>query len=840
MTSFAVLDIEYRSRGAEKANSDMAAVERTSARTEKNVRKATDEIDRMDRSMGSLGRAAGIVTRALGMFGVALSAGAILRAGDQMTQWTNMLRLVAGEQQDVNRLLNELNGIASRTRAPLDGVVTLYQRATMAGKELGASQKDLMRFTENVGLALAQQGGSAASASGALLQLSQALGGGVVRAEEFNSILEGAYPIALAAAQGIDGAAGSVARLRNMVIEGEVTSKEFFDAILSQSDQLEAAFGKTVPTIGQAFGVLTNNAIMFLGQIDQMTGATSGVARVILMLSENLSTLAGIGIAGAVAAAIAYAPAIYGAVTATYAWVASLVTLKGALMATGIGAVVVLAGVLIGRFFDLVRAAGGFGEAMRLVGAVGAEVAQRLGAGFVHAGDMMGGAAGYVQGMFLGAFATIARGFATLMTSVAQGLAAIGIGDGVGVGSGFAEDITKKSDAMIDSGYARVKSATTSIKNLATAPLASMDALRAKMDEAATSSIGAADAIGGMGGALGKIGGGSGGKGGSAGGAAKATDELAQAADRWKDRLKEARTPLEKHNADLAELTRLHKAGKLSAEELAGAQKLVTDELAEATPLVGDLSGAWGDFVASGFRDFKGFVSNVLGSFKRMLSEMIAMAARNKIMIALGIGGGDALSSALGAAGAPMGGQGILGSLMGGASAFTGGLWGGASSVLGGLASGGLSGGIGAIGSALGGIGGGLAGLGTALGAIALPLAAVVGVFSFFKKSVKELDAGLRVTVSGVDTLVEEFRKTETKRFWGLSKKVRTSYDDADQATSDAISRVVGTLQSGVMDAAKVLGFGSATFRNFAHEMKVSTQGMSEDCLLYTSDAADE
>lgn len=825
MTSFAVLDIEFRSRTAAKAARDIEAVEKASDRVEKKTRLATDQIDRMERSMGGLGRATQIVSRALGAFGVAISAGAILRAGDQMTQWTNSLRLVAGEQQDVNRLLSQLNDVASRTRAPLDGIVTLYQRASMAGKELGATQKEMMRFTENVGLALAQQGGSAASASGALLQLSQALGGGVVRAEEFNSMMEGAYPLVMAAAQGIDGAAGSVARLRNMVNEGEVTSKEFFDAILSQSDALEKAFGSTVPTIGQAFSVLTNNATMFLGQMDQMTGATSGISRVILLLANNLSTLAGIGIAGATAAAIAYAPAIYGAVTATYAWVASLVTLKGAIAATGIGVLVLGAGYLIGKLIDMVQAVGGVGEAFRLLGAIGSEVAERIGRGFVHAGDMIGGAAGYIQGMFLGAFATIARGFAALMTSIAQGLAAIGIGDGVGVGTNFAADITAQSDALIDSGYARVKNATNSLKNLASAPLASMDALRTKMDEAASSSAGAADAIGGMGSSLDALGGGKGG--GKAGKAKKAVDELAQAADRWKDRLKDARPPLEKYNADLEELTRLHKAGKLSADELAGAQKLVTNELAESTPLVGDLSSAWGDFVTTGLRDFKGFVSNVLGSFKRMFSEMIAMSSRNKIMISMGMGSGGVA----GAAGAVTG-IGGAGGVLGGAMSGLGALGGAFMSGMGGFATA-LGGGLGSAATytsfMLKGATTSLAGFGSALGAIALPIAAVTAVFSFFRKKVKELDSGIRVTVDGMETLVEEFRKTETKRFWGLSKKTRTSYDEADQETQDAISRVVGTLQKGVMDAAKVLGFGAATFRDFAHEMKVSTKGMSED-----------
>lgn len=222
------------------------------------------------------------------------------RLVDQFTSINNLLRVTAGSQQIVNQRFSDLLGIANRTRAPLDAIVQLYQRGSLAANELGASQADLLRFTENVGLALAQQGGSAAAASGALLQLSQSLGAGIVRAEEFNSILEGAFPIAQAAARGLDAAGGSVARLRQLVIEGKVTSDEFFRAILSQTDELEAAFANTTPTISQAFTVLRNNLVATIGELDRTLGISSAVASAIILLANSLEVLAGAAIAAAV------------------------------------------------------------------------------------------------------------------------------------------------------------------------------------------------------------------------------------------------------------------------------------------------------------------------------------------------------------------------------------------------------------------------------------------------------------------------------------------------------------------------------------------------------------
>lgn len=310
--------------------------------------------------------------------------------------------------------------------------------------------------------------------------------------------------------------------------------------------------------------------------------------------------------------------------------------------------------------------------------------------------------------------------------------------------------------------------------------------------------------------------------------AARESERLSERLDKEAEKWTETLSPIAKYQRamdDLAQMT-----GRLSQDQMAKAVRNLNVELADSLPLVGNLV----DAVTGGLFDgFGSTLKNMMSVFKRWLAEMAATALKNRIVVGMNLGGlagTDALTTALGAAGAPISGAGgVLGGLTGGLSAFGGGLWGGASSVIGGLTSGGLAGGFGAVTSALGGITSGLAGLGTALGAIALPVAAVAAVFSFFRKKVKELDTGLRVTVDGVSTLVEEFRKTETKRFWGLSKKVRTSYEAADRETQDAISRVVGTLQAGVMDAAKVLGFGAETFAGFAHVMQVSTKGMSED-----------
>ena len=282
-----------------------------------------------------------------------------------------------------------------------------------------------------------------------------------------------------------------------------------------------------------------------------------------------------------------------------------------------------------------------------------------------------------------------------------------------------------------------------------------------------------------------------------------------------------------------------------AAKKLTGTTKTLNKELTDAEKAakefadsmqgyvvgaVQSVSDAFGDFVMRGFKDFKGFVNSILSSFTSMLAQMIALAARNQIMISMGMSGagmvaGGAASAAAGAVGGA--GMGMLGGIatgIGGAFGTIGsGLMAGA-----GLA---LNGGMaGIVGGVTGGISaGGLAGISTAIGAIAAPLLAVAAVFSFFKKKTKELDSGLRITVNNMDALVETFKKTETKRFWGLQRKTSSSTEAASLEIADPIETAVSAIQNSIVDMAGALNIGSEAFDNFYFQLKVSLKGLSAE-----------
>ena len=272
------------------------------------------------------GLAAGVKRQFSGMFaafGVGVAVNHLRKLSDSFTEIQNQLRVVTEGTDGLASATDDLFAIATKTRAPVRELAILYQRASLASANLGASQKDVKKFIEATGNAIAIQGGGMGRARGAMIQLSQAIGGAVVRAEEFNSIQEGALPIILTVAKHMKGGALSFAELRQRVIEGKVSSKEFFEAFIAGAKDLEDAFGKTIPTIAQAFTVLNNQTIKFIGGSEDVVAASANISNAIIYLGKNLNEAIEIASILAIGLGVKYISALVLANAATLSFAAS-------------------------------------------------------------------------------------------------------------------------------------------------------------------------------------------------------------------------------------------------------------------------------------------------------------------------------------------------------------------------------------------------------------------------------------------------------------------------------------------------------------------------------------
>lgn len=237
------------------------------------------------------------ISASFGRVGVAIAAGlaagasvqALGRLSDAATRIDNALKVAGLSGAELESTYQALAKAAQDNAAPIQSLVDLYSKVSLVQKELNVSNEDLIKFSGNVALALRVAGTDAQAASGALLQLSQALGGGTVRAEEFNSILEGAPTIARAAALGLKEAGGSVSELRKLVIDGALSSEAFFRAFEAGSVVLAQQAQSASLTFGQASTKLQNALIDAALEFNKATGAGENFASGIEAVAENIN-----------------------------------------------------------------------------------------------------------------------------------------------------------------------------------------------------------------------------------------------------------------------------------------------------------------------------------------------------------------------------------------------------------------------------------------------------------------------------------------------------------------------------------------------------------------------
>ncbi|TDH35726.1 hypothetical protein E2A64_10340 [Pseudohoeflea suaedae] len=251
-----------------KFEKQMAAASRTADRQAKRIE------GRFARMSKDVGGSFSFMARAFagGFIGYQALRG-IKNLSEATTRIDNALKVAGLSGKELNDTFDQLAASAQKNGAPLEAMVTLYSRASLVQKELGVTQQELIEFTDRVGVSLRVSGQSAEAARGALLQLGQALSTGVVRAEEYNSLQEGATPILRAVAAGLKEAGGSVGALTNLVKSGKVSSEAFFRAFEAGSPILDQMASKATFTLAQASENLQTALLKTAREFNNATGA---------------------------------------------------------------------------------------------------------------------------------------------------------------------------------------------------------------------------------------------------------------------------------------------------------------------------------------------------------------------------------------------------------------------------------------------------------------------------------------------------------------------------------------------------------------------------------------
>lgn len=217
------------------------------------------------------------------LLGQAAELGAL---ADEYNNMAGRLKLVAGEGAGLAEALWNVRATANAAGAEIGATADLY--ATLARATKG-SATEIDGLTSTIVKSFAVSGAGAAAAEGATRQLGQALASGVLRGDEFNSVMEQAPRLAQAMADGLGVTTGE---LRKMAAEGKLTSDVVIGALKSQADAIESDFATLPDTIGRATQRLTNEWTVFIGELDKTSGASAAVSSAIGGVANNLDEIA--------------------------------------------------------------------------------------------------------------------------------------------------------------------------------------------------------------------------------------------------------------------------------------------------------------------------------------------------------------------------------------------------------------------------------------------------------------------------------------------------------------------------------------------------------------------
>lgn len=246
---------------ASAANEAYLRLSQTVSGTERYIRDNTNEQGRFNQQIqeGSnhtsdlMNKIKGAVAAYVGI----RSVGNVLNMSDELTQNTARLDLMNDGLQTTDELVNKVYAAAQDSRGSFSDMAALVARFGNNAKDAFGSNDEVIAFTDLIQKQMTIAGASTQEAANAELQLSQALGSGVLRGDELNSIFEQAPNLI----QNIADYMGKpIGQIRELAKDGEITADIVKAAVFSASDEINQRFEAMPMTWSQVWATMKNTA----------------------------------------------------------------------------------------------------------------------------------------------------------------------------------------------------------------------------------------------------------------------------------------------------------------------------------------------------------------------------------------------------------------------------------------------------------------------------------------------------------------------------------------------------------------------------------------------------
>ena len=245
------------------ANDAYLRLSQTVGNTERYIRDNVDEQGRFNQEISAGTQQANELTntikRTVAAYISIQSVGKALNISDELVQTTSRLNMMNDGVQTTAELVNMVYAAAQDARGSFGQMADVVARFGNNAKDAFSSSEEVVAFADLIQKQMTIAGASTQEAANAELQLSQALGSGVLRGDELNSIFEQAPNLIQNIADYLDVPIG---KIREMAADGELSADVVKAAIFSAADDINSKFNEMPMTWGQIWQSMQNTALI--------------------------------------------------------------------------------------------------------------------------------------------------------------------------------------------------------------------------------------------------------------------------------------------------------------------------------------------------------------------------------------------------------------------------------------------------------------------------------------------------------------------------------------------------------------------------------------------------
>lgn len=337
------LNAAMQSMDVSAANAAYLHLSQTISGTERYIRDNVDEQGRFNQRIDEgVSKSDNLMNTIKGVAGAYLgvqAVGDVLNISDELVQTTSRLNMMNDGMQSTQELVNMVYAAAQDARGSFSEMADVVARFGNNAGDAFSSSEEVVAFADLVQKQMTIAGAGTQEASNAMLQLSQALGSGVLRGDELNGIFEQAPNLIQSIADYLQVPIGEI---RDMASEGELSADVVKAAIFASADEINAKFEEMPMTWGQVWQSMKNTALitfqpvlqrlndianseLFQGFVDGAIEAMATLASIVLNIFDLIGTVGGF---------IAdnwsiISPIVYGVIGALAVYAAYLGILKG-------------------------------------------------------------------------------------------------------------------------------------------------------------------------------------------------------------------------------------------------------------------------------------------------------------------------------------------------------------------------------------------------------------------------------------------------------------------------------------------------------------------------------